>query len=291
MGWVDTPDRHVMVAEQGFIPLAQAAPHLMMDQDNTKDVLLYKAWLDLLGKFPDYLAQDDGDCTSMGWGHGTDLNQAIEIVIGKESEEYKETCTEAFYALGREEANMLGRGAGCYGAAMAKVATTIGVIPRELVGAYDGDRVREWGRRGLPQQFRDKLRGNVFEDAALVTTLPELDAWLNSGNVCPICSNYGFNTPRDSTGLCQQRGTWNHCMLVIGRRFRNGKPQYCIAQSWGPNMPTGPLADGQPSFSFWIEAGPMAGILAQKDSFAPTRFKGYPAKKLPEAWMYFANMG
>jgi hypothetical protein len=41
---------------------------------------------------------------------------------------------------------MLGGGDGCYGAALAKAVTEVGVVPREAVGAYSGERAKEWGR-------------------------------------------------------------------------------------------------------------------------------------------------
>src|SRR5438309_1479704 len=51
-GWIDDPARHAL-ARTFAPPLALAAPHLMgADQD----VLLYRAWKDVLGDYPRYVA-------------------------------------------------------------------------------------------------------------------------------------------------------------------------------------------------------------------------------------------
>ena len=66
-----------------FPRLSQAAPHLFGLVAPTEPVLLYKAWSDVLGKYPDYVAQQIGDCVSFGHGHGNDLLQCIEIKLGE----------------------------------------------------------------------------------------------------------------------------------------------------------------------------------------------------------------
>ena len=78
-----------------------SAPHLFGSGDG-KTVLLYKAFKDVNGgQYVDYPAQTIGDCVSHGFGHGIDLLEAVQIAIGKKSEEFKQTATEAIYGMAR----------------------------------------------------------------------------------------------------------------------------------------------------------------------------------------------
>lgn len=64
-GWIDHPDRHIIAAE--FPHLADAAPTLYGDYSASTDpILLYKAWKDVLGSYPDYPAQQIGSCFVAG---------------------------------------------------------------------------------------------------------------------------------------------------------------------------------------------------------------------------------
>ena len=90
-----------------FPTLAQSAPHLMGGPAPTEPILLYKAWRDVLGKDPEYPAQQIGDCVSFGHGHGNDLLQCIEIGLGTPAV-FQETDTEFIYGTSREVAGILG---------------------------------------------------------------------------------------------------------------------------------------------------------------------------------------
>ncbi len=110
--------------------------------------------------------------------------------------------------------------------------------------------------------------------AALITTLEELDAALANGYPSAGGFSQGFTMHRDADGVCQQSGRWGHEQCCVGRRRRNGRRQYLLGQSWGLNVPDGPLTDDQPNFSFWIDETPMASILSQRDWLAFAKFPG-----------------
>lgn len=63
-GWVDHPDRLLMA--RPFGTLFSVAPDYQDDTSNEKDVFLYKAWAEVLGKYPSYPAQEIGDCFPAG---------------------------------------------------------------------------------------------------------------------------------------------------------------------------------------------------------------------------------
>lgn len=279
-GWVDHPERHALAATFAP-PLAQAAPHLIGD---AKDALLYRAWKDVLGDYPHYVAQKIGDCTSFGSGHCIDLTQCIEISVGKEPLAYLETCTEFIYGVGREIAGMLGGSDGCYGVAVAKALVEVGAVPRKLVGDYSGQRAKEWGAKGVPAELKTEAAKHKLGAAALVTTLEELDAGLANCYVAAGGFSQGFTMHRDANGMCQQSGRWGHEQCCIGRRTRNGRREYLLGQSWGDNVPDGPLTDDQPSFSFWIDEAAMASILSQRDFLVFSKFGGFDRRPLPVKW-------
>lgn len=274
-------------------PLAQAAPSLFTG-DNDKDVFLYKAWKDVLGAYPSYDAQTIGDCTSQGGAHSVDLRACIEILLG-EPEEFKPLSTECLYGAARRIANMLGNSDGCYGSAIARAVTEVGMVPREALedsysqgGRYSGKRAKEFGRTGMPSKYAEIAGRHKVGSAALVATLDELDAALANGYVSIICSNQGFSLQRDADGACRPQGSWAHCMLVAGRRTRNGQVQYLICNSWGDQSPTGPISDDQPLFSFWCDARTTGRILGQRDSYALGLFSGFPRRDLPKGWSYMS---
>lgn len=268
----------------------EAAPHLMgVDQD----ALLYKAWKEVLGQYPPYVAQQIGDCTGFGSGHALDLTECIEISLGHQSEEYKETCTEATYAIGREIAHMLDNQDGCFGTAVAKALTDFGALPREEVGPYSGKRAKDWGLNGVPSDIKKIANQHRLGIATLATTLAEWDAGLANGYVGIVCSSQGFTTqdgvtpaPRDTDGVVQPSGIWPHCMPVLGRRKKNGRRQYLIGQNWGPNVPSGPLSDDQPDFSFWIDEAVFGRMISERDSLFFSKWNGYPRRPLPSSWSY-----
>jgi hypothetical protein len=57
-----------------------------------------------------------------------------------------------------------------------------------------------------------------------------------------------------------------------------------MLQSWGNQVPDGPLTDDQPLFSFWIDEAEFAAILAQRDFLAFSKFDGFVPRPLPSSW-------
>lgn len=284
-GWrgIDATQQHV--ASQ-FPALRQAAPHLFAAPPPTNPILLYKAWAEVLGKYPAYPAQEIGDCVSFGHAHGNDLLQCVEYRLGAPVE-YRETDTEFIYGASRQVAGMLGTGDGSYGSAAVKAMTTIGMVSREMLGSngtYSGDRAKQWGETGPPQDLEANAASYKLGSAALVSSWDELVAAVTSGYPVTICTSLGFTLTRDNDGFCAAKGTWGHCMLIAGVRF--DIPGACIVQSWGPDVPDGPTALDQPDFSFWVKQAAIEQILGEGDSWALSKTTAFVKRDLPPTWKY-----
>jgi hypothetical protein len=284
-GWLGVDDVQAGLAVT-LPKLAYVGSHLFGAAPPSAPVLMYRAWLDILGFFPPYPAQQIGDCVSFGHGHGNDLLQAVEVRLGA-SFLYRETDTEFIYAAAREVAGILGPTDGCYGAAAVKAMTHTGMVSRAEAGSngvYSGDRAKVWGAVGPPQALEAKAAFHKLGMAALVLTWDELVAAITNGYPVTICTSQGFNLVRDADGFCAAHGTWGHCMVIGGVRF--DRPGACILQSWGPNVPTGPTALGQPDWSFWAERAVIETILGEGDSWALSRTPGFAERQLPPSWRY-----
>lgn len=278
-GWIDDGGHHA-VAATIFEQIYLDAPH----GEPTQPILLYKAWKDVLGKYPDYPAQAIGDCVSFGHGHAVDLLQCVEIALGEPSE-YREVSTEFIYGESRKVSGHLGWADGSYGSAAVKSLIDCGCVSRELLGnngAYSGKRAKDWGYYGPPADVESIAKKYKLGSVARVTDWPTLVAAIANGMPTTICSNQGFTMTRDRQGFCLASGHWGHCMMIAGLRF--DRPGALICQSWGPTNPSGPLDLDQPSFSFWAERSTVERILAAGDSWALSKAAEFVTKKLPRGW-------
>jgi hypothetical protein len=264
---------------------ATAAPQLS-GSGTDRQTLLYKAFKDVNGgQYIPYAAQAIGDCVSFGHGHGVDLLEAVQIAIGKSNEVFKPTCTEAVYGMARVDiGGEHSYSDGAVGAWAAKAISTLGTVNRDLTGPYDGQRAKAWGHDGVPGSIKSAAVAHKVKTVSLVSTYAELEDALANGYPVTVCSDQGFTLTRDSQGFCRARGSWSHCMLITGTR--TDRPGACIFQSWGPDMPTGPLDLDQPPNSFWAERDVVASMLDCGDSWALSGFDGYPGQVLPENWDY-----
>ena len=85
---------------------------------------------------------------------------------------------------------------------------------------------------------------------------------------------------RDSDGYARPKGTWNHCMALIG--YVDGtRPGGYIKNSWGPDAHKGPLGPGDPpKGGFWVDASVIDSMLRQGDSWAFSSVDGFKPVQL-----------
>lgn len=283
-GWVDDPAaRSATISRMGIMEFRDAAPHLMREQEPASPIMLYYAWKQVIGSYPNYVAQQIGDCESFGNGHANDLRQCCELILDpKNQSTYEETCTEALYAAGRECGGMLHSwGDGCYGAAMAEAMIKLGMVPRKAVGSYDGNRAKQWGHSGMPDNVRQLAAQNKLGSVALIKDRQSAISALWNFQPIAVSSNQGFSMHRDSQGYCRAQGRWPHCMLICA--FDPKLDRYLISQSWGPNTPDGPTYLEQPDFTFWADASVVERMLGLGDSFALSGSPDFGATRLVAA--------
>ena len=228
------------------------------------------------------------NCAGVNPTHALDMTQCTDIVLNKGSQDFEALASEVSYGLSREIAGLLGtRSDGTYGAATAKAFTTVGTVPRKVTGDYDARKAKAYGTNGVPAELKAEAAKHKLANAALVTTLDELDAAIDNGYVGSVCSNQGFTMIRDQNGVCQPSGSWAHCMQMgLGRKTVNGKVYYGIGQSWGDDQPSGPIADGAPPWFFWIPETAMARMVSAGDSFVYSGYQGFNLRPLPSAWTH-----
>lgn len=268
-------------------------PFFATPEPENKDVHNHLIFKSLTGDWHDEGPQAIGDCVSWGNGRLIDYAQVLEPAYGGTPLEYQKTATEVIYALSRVE---IGggriRGDGSVGAWAAKAVTDYGTLSRKQLaslgvsGDYSGQRAREWGRTGLPDKLEPAAKQHIIEDMTPVRNFKEFAWHCQQGRITAVCSDVGFEngprgvTMRDAQGFARPRGQWNHCMALVSVRM-GSRPGGLLTNQWPKSTVQGPQGPVEiPPCSWWVDADVIDHMLAQKDSFVGTRYKGYPARKL-----------
>jgi hypothetical protein len=285
-GWLHSPEEVEAVLSTMPRPLfAEAAPEIEGSGEN-KTTLLYKAWKDVIGRYFPYPAQTIGCCVGRGFSEGIDLLECVEIAVGKEAEVFTPTSHEAVYGMARVDVGGQ-RGSyedGAVGAWAAKAVTLIGTVSQDVVGPYSDRLAKQWGAEGVPDEVKTRAAQHKVRTSSLVRTYAELEDALANGYPVTVCSDQGFSLQRDQQGFCRPEGRWMHCMVFVG--VRTDRPGALTLQSWGMSVPSGPLDLDQPPNSFWADRQVVEHMLSMRDSWALSRFAGYPSQVLPAAWKW-----
>lgn len=292
------------VASLKYPTLAEAGPGLK--SDDKQDIVL---WPSIIKCDPNYrrVAQGIGSCTGHGFAGCTDALAATEIVVHGEAEDWVDRALEAsIYAFSRcevEGTTNAGMTDGSYGAACAKAVMKFGVLHYNVdyggqkFTEYSADREKKWGNSGVPDDLEPFAKKHRVKTTTLVDSFDLLCKALSSGYPVAVCSTQGFTMSRsdgpkpEDRGWASPRGTWPHCMAIIGKR--GGKrPGALIWNSWGANAHTGGHYSGIPDHpddmpkefrgsTFWADADVVDGMLRERDSFALSSYDGFPPRKIP----------
>ena len=294
-GWVNDPIGVEKVLAVLPRPIFAYQANRITDSGKGKTVLLHEILGNLLGTFPIH-KQEIGDCVSHGWALGIDVLKAVESVLKKEPEQFlAPTATEYLYYTGRVKVGggKLGNDDGSLGAWQAKAVQDHGVAARLKYDGvdlteYSGKRAKEWGspRAAIPPAVESAGRQHPVQTASLITSYEDARDAIANGYPIPVCSMQGFSETRDGEGFARAQGQWAHCMLFMAVDDNPRRPGLLCMNSWGPDWITGPKRLGQPDGSFWVEAATVTSMLRQRDSYAISNFKGYPARELPKNFAF-----
>lgn len=278
--------------------IRDAGPDLFRHGADNRPLLLYRALYEAYsnysgGKQWRVGAQGIGDCVSWGWAHGADIHLAVMWCLGDTSE-WRPAATEAIYGGSRVEARGVSFGGwsdGSYGSAAAKWVRDWGILFRQPyselgfdLSTYSASRAKDWGAYGAGGKddggkADEQAKKHPIREVALVTSFEEAARAIEAGYPVPVCSGQGFASTRDEQGFAAPRGSWSHCMVFIGVRY--DRPGLLCLNSWGPSWIGGPKwPEDQPDGSFWVDKATVDRMLAGRDSFAVSGYKGFPFRDL-----------
>lgn len=244
-----------------------------------------------------------GCCVGAGSKHGCDVVQATAIASGQQFE-WKPASVEVIYAGSRiEVGGGQIRGDGSVGQwAMQYLKDKGGIAPMEKIGRYDltsynAARARQWGSSGVPAEVKDVAKLHPVKGAALVTSSLDVKRSLQQGYPVAVCSSVGFNNrdgsvgTRDKDGFCTARGTWPHCMCLIGWRNGARAGAFCL-NSWGDSAHGGPVwPEDAPVAGFWIDERTIDVMVKQGDSFSLSNVAGFPVRNPKPDWFVMNTNG
>lgn len=287
-GWIDDPDAVEAVVAGLPMPTWGDTPASGVDEASLPDeVLGWQAWQKASGKAWPELSQGKlGSCVSFGTSHALMLTMACEIIAG-DAEEAKIPCMEAIYGGSRVEVGGGKiRGDGSVGAWAAEWVRRWGVVDQAIHGSYDlrkydVDRCREWGAKGVPSEIEEVAKLHPIGNCTLITSFSDAVSAIGQGYGIQVASNRGFRQVRDPEGYAAPSGKWGHSMSFIGYRKAGKRPGLFIVNSWGFDSTTGPKSHPDaPASGWWVDAEVADSMLKQRDSFAFSKFDGFPARSI-----------
>jgi len=291
MGYV--PDRKGTDDFLASLPrptLATAGPDLVLDE--SKDVFLGQY---LLKCMPEWKrgAQKIGSCVGWGWSLSCDMLAACDILLRGEPESFGGRVLEAsVYGFSRVEVRGSRNtgGDGSYGGAAAKAVTKYGTLHYGIdyggtrFTDNSGTREKEWGRDGVPDELEPYAAKHKVSTVALVKTFEDAARAIQNGYPVAVCSMRGFSMTLRDGGYLTPMGTWAHCMMFAGVRWKPRPALLCV-NSWG-DCYSGDV-DKQLPVQFqrsagWVEAATCTSMLSGEDSFALSGYAGFPPRLLPD---------
>lgn len=255
-GWKDDPQarfREMVRTHQVHSPfLTDVAPHLKSAAAPV-DVLFWEIEEKIFGHVLQTqllnTAQAIGDCVSFGESQADQDTMLWNLLAmgGTAADWPGEVATEPTYGgsrceIGGSWGDMSDGSLGLHGARWTK---EYGILLRKKYGAidlstYSGQRAKQYGARGCPDELEPIAREHPITDYALVTTYEQVRDALCNGKPVANASDAGFEEQRGANGFCRRRGTWMHEMCYRGHCVVKGnKPAVVQKNSWGDYLGEG----------------------------------------------------
>jgi hypothetical protein len=287
MGWVDNKEAREIWMEENDNPYLNKFDEEIRGSGAGKVALLFPFLEKLQGHSFISHVQETGDCVGHGFGLGVDLLTAVQIVKrGSPQRWVAESATEVIYGgsrilISQKKYGMRMPGEGALGLHTGEYVKQYGILLRQKYLSHDftkysGAAADRYGRSGLPAELQLLAKIHPVGCAAVVNSYEEIRDCIYNGYPVPICSNQGFTTKRDQEGFLAPRGSWNHCMTVIGVDDSPKRPGILIQNSWPISWVSGPKRLGQPDGSFFADASVIDRMAKQGDTVAISAYAGYP---------------
>jgi len=221
-----------------------------------RNVFLWRAEVELLGKHPGTCFQGRGTCVARGTFRACQDSYYHDICYGGLLGDFVELAFEPIYGGSRVDigSGRLGRGDGSIGAWAAQWVHDFGLLQRGNYGSIDLTGEREdlavsWGNPGVgvPRELIDASAAYLV-DVHRADTVEDIRDGIAAGYGCAFCSqtlwqnpNAGSNNRRDADGMCRPVGSGGHCVALRGV-FSDRRGNLCFVhqQSWGNECPSGP---------------------------------------------------
>lgn len=241
-------------------------------EDNQKRNV--RLWEPLLKRSPGWVnvPQPIGDCVSRGVGH------AIEIRCAMQQQECR-PFPPHIYGLSRVTIGRNKPSCGSDGAVLSWAIQGVrdyGYLEHaNTTEPYTGTVAKAWGCRGPPA---DALR---LSEPNRVTAQPvrnaeELRDAICNGFPCVYAGKFAAGDPvtRDGRRVCEWRGTWSHCMAVVGYDGSGNTAYFYVLNSWGPTYHGIPL-QGEIPGGFWVTFATADNMAQSGEIWAVSDVRGF----------------
>lgn len=289
-GWIDNP-QEVKLSQTAFGVETISFYNKIAGTGEGKTVLLHKIYEAATGlSFPVW-KQEIGDCVSFGYALAVSVLMAVQKSVNAAQQIPGPAATEPIYGGSRveignhNEPRKPSEGDGSTGVWAAQWIKQYGVLLRSKynnfdLASYSGERAKEWGWKGVPDDLEPIAKQHPVLNYALVTTYEEARDALSNGYPVTVCSNQGFVNKRDDEGFARPYGTWAHCMCFVAVDDAYERPGLLCCNSWGNAWIEGPKRHDQPDGSFWVDAEIVDRMLGMRDSYALSNFVGFEQQNM-----------
>lgn len=240
-------------------------------------------WMKLYGKDFPCLYQRQGSCVGQG-ATGAISDSMVGEIIDGEREQWVMPYMPYFYALGRMESGINGRGDGSTGSGQAAALRKYGFFEYNLPGLPQpvdtSDTSWSWGAqiemsesdgRRVDPKWIEIGKQHLLMETRKLTTLDIMQEAIAQKKGVTIASNWGgmMQPPvKEGVLLNRRSGVWNHQMRVraywihpvLGRIW-------WIHNSWSADA-HGKCPSGAPLGGFWVQDKDMQYIIDQGEAFA-----------------------
>lgn len=308
-----------MITPRGWIPRQERTSHQMLMtrehdaatptfgqvnaglKDLPKRCLLYENEKKATGALLPRIRQYDGSCVGAAGGRSYAQTMCGDIVHRKTKEEVPLLFPWTTWGIGRQLANMRGRGAGSFGAAQAKAVSTQGFgmnradnpkLPQPKISkgwagwSFDVERSYSWPPSWpvSKAELEQEANSHQMEYFARIKSLDELKQAFAQGYGVTCASMFGTR-PRIENGRLVGRwnDSWAHQMSWSGYDLDDaGRLFVPDDNQWGAEAhPSCPILSALGVFgSFWIPEDDVVKCIDRGEVFAHGNSEDWPVREL-----------